>query len=131
MLPALLRPLLVLIAVLGALTVSQVESAREGGDQRQVASTASLRDGHGFDRGPERLWLAVLGEPAQDALACTEKPARGTCASGERVERLPRTRHRLPALDARRCGAFAPGEHPAALSFLRMNGSANAGGTGT
>lgn len=131
MLPAALRPLIVLIAVLGALTASHAESARADVARRHAASTACLQNGPGSDQAPERLGFAVLGEPAPASLAGIERSAGEPSSSDDRPEFLPQTRHTLPAPDPRRGGAFAPGERPAALAFLRMNGSANAGGAGT
>lgn len=131
MLPAALRPLLVLIAVFGALTALGADSSRPDVAQRRVAPMASPQTGHGSNQDSEWLGLAVLGEPAPVPLAGMKRPGRGPCSTDEGLDGLPQPKHTVPALDPRRCGAFAPGESPAALAFLRVNGSANAGGAGT
>lgn len=126
-----LRPLLALFAVLGALTASDADSSCVGVARRYVAPAASLQDGSGSDQDPGRPGFAMLGEPAPSSPAGTEEPGRDPRSSSERRACLPQAERTESALDPRRCGALASGERPAALAFLRTNGSANAGGAGT
>lgn len=127
--PAALRPLLALIAVFGALFAHGADASRVDVAQGQVAPTASPQD----ESGSEQDWsgFAVLGESAPVSLAVVEKPGRGPCSTDERLDGLPQPKRTAPALDPSSRGALAPAERPAALAFMRVNGSANAGGAGT
>ena len=131
MLSAALRPLLVLTAVLGALFAHAADSSHVDVARGQVAPTASPQDGSGSDEDSGWLGYAVLGESAPVSLASTEEPGREPSSTGEGLARLPKPNRTEQALDPQCRGAFTPGERPAALAFLRMNGSANAGGAGT
>lgn len=130
MFPVALRPLLVLIAVLGALTAPEAAGSRADVDVRQAASMASPRGDYRSDQ--DGTWpLAVLNEPSPVSVAGTEEPGGGSCAADEGLDGLPQPKREDRALDPRRRGALAPFERPAALAFLRKNGSADAGGAGT
>jgi hypothetical protein len=129
--PIVLRTLLVLLAVLGAMTSPGPGAAGAEVGRGQLARPTSPHAGPGSDQDSGWPGLAALSASAPVTLAGSEKPGRGPCSAGEELERIPRPRPAVRALDPRRCGAFAPGERPAALAFLRMNGSANANGAGT
>ena len=129
--PVALRPLLVLIAVLGALTAPDAGSAR--GDVVRGVAAPSATPGDDFGCDPLHGWLglAVLNEPTPVSLAGIETSSSGSGSADEDCDDLPRPKRGEPARATQQRRAFAPGELPPALAFLRLNGSANAGGTGT
>lgn len=132
---AALRALLVLFAVLGALSApeaerSRVDVARGAAELSTEAATRSL-DGRGSDEGPEWQRLAMLGEPVPVSISGSESAGCGPCPPSERSAGPPRPRRAEATIDPERQGAFAPGERPAALAYLRLNGCAQRNGAGT
>ena len=127
----LLAVLRVLLATLGAMTAPDPGAAYADVAQRHEGGTATASVGSDPDRDSRRQGRAILAKPAPVALTGSEEPGRKPYPAGERLEHLPRPRHTVRAREPRRCGAFAPGELPPALAFLRMNGNVNANGAGT
>lgn len=128
---ALLRALVGVVAVLGAMWAPEGSAPRLDGVQREVVWTAGPHGEAGSDEDSGRKALALLGESAPVSLVGSEESGDGPRSAGKRSQRMPRPRPVVPALDPRECGALAPGERPAALAYLRANGSANANGAGT
>ncbi|MCA9001912.1 MAG: hypothetical protein KDB61_08315 [Planctomycetes bacterium] len=129
--PAVLRALLGLLAILGAMFAPDRGEARLDSVQREQVWTCGHEGKAGS--GEESGWklFAALGETASVASAAPEESGDGPHSTAKKVARKPWPRSKARALKPQQYGALAPGERPAALAYLRKNGSANANGTGT
>ncbi len=125
--PVTLRPLLILIAVLAALTAPDADSARR--DTARLS--AALDSGPYSDPISTWLGLAVLNEPSSVSFSGIETSGSGPGGADVGGHDLLRPKRDELTRTASRRSAFAPGQLPPALAYLRLSGSANAGGTGT
>ncbi|MCB9903733.1 MAG: hypothetical protein H6831_04930 [Planctomycetes bacterium] len=131
MFPAALRALLVLFVALGALSAPRAAASCAGVAEARTTHTARPLDGTGVGRDAGWKELAVSAEPASDAPLGAEDhddaacPVDGSLAGSLR----PGIRERALVPLCRR--ALAPGERPASLAYLRLNGHVHANGVGT
>lgn len=129
--PAVLRALLGMLAVLGALLGPEGGASRLDGVQREMVWSAGPHGRAGLDEDSGPKGLAMLGETAPVSPIASEESGDWPRSAGKKSGRMPRPQPVLRALESKECGAFAPGERPEALAYLRVNGSANANGAGT
>ncbi|MCA8981678.1 MAG: hypothetical protein KDC14_16735 [Planctomycetes bacterium] len=131
MFPAALRALLVLFAALGALSAPRASASCAGVAESQSAQTARPLDRTGFVRDAGWNELAVSAKPASDAPVGAEDQDDTECVADGRPAGNLRPSVRKQALVPLRRSALAPGERPASLAYLRLNGHAHANGVGT
>jgi hypothetical protein len=129
--PAFLRALLGMLAILGAMLAPDGGASRVDGVQRELVWSAGPQGQVGSDGDSGWKVFTILGESASVSLVAPEESGDGPGSAGKGATRMPWPRSVVRGLNPQQCGALAPGERPAALAYLRANGSANANGAGT